>query len=480
MDHFPYADAVNHLARYRLIADYLAGHSTIPMEFRFLPTGYIAGDLLGVGLLHLFPAGFAARLLALLALLIPSIGVYVLAGSLLEENRDVVGVLPVLSLNWYLFYGFFNYLIGLGFAYFFLAWWWKLRDVNRPSTLAVTAVGIVVIGLWHLAAVAIALTVIWTHAIWSTWNKGRNRSGAPWTSMLPIWVIPLTAAMAGFSFAIVSRMLVEGSGSPVAESPEMMFRTPFEKAMQFLSPIYVFSLAQALLMVGTLSFAFVACWIEGRRSSRRGPLFLLTGAMLLFFFLVFPVEMGGVYDVDVRFLLPGYVFLLFWAAPRTRVSSWVLRLVTLGVVVHSAVTYTHMRTIDESLGDLAEVIDALPNGVNVVALVATESRGRVDPERHFIFWHTIQHGGLANTMFTAEHGGHLAHFMVSNLPYDVPLVWIPGVNDPDWHRVAEDYQYAVTIGARLSAGTQAQIGAEEILSRGQSTLYLIADPPLPR
>src|SRR5215210_8042634 len=68
--HFPYQDAVNHLARYFLIDQVWSGRPVDWVQIRLVPTSYIGTDLFGIALVHFLGVAAALRVMAVLPLLL--------------------------------------------------------------------------------------------------------------------------------------------------------------------------------------------------------------------------------------------------------------------------------------------------------------------------------------------------------------------------------------------------------------------------
>ena len=445
VDFFPYADAVNHLARYRLIGEAFAGSAESWFSFRIYPSGYILGDLVGVTLVSVLPAMVVGRIIAIVAILTLCAGTLFALRRLGSAGWWAAVVVPVLTLNWYFFYGFFNYLVALGLALGFLAWWVGKLGSVKPRDLALGSAGILALSTLHLSAVAVVLVCVWTSAGIRTIGvpvEGAEKEQRRWH----LWVAPMVFAALFFGYLELGD-LVAASQIPTAAVPPNEFRSIPQKLVQFFSPFYSFSLEQGAVMVAAYGGAVLlglVGWV--RRPKLSHP--LIWGLALFAVYLVFPVRFQGAYDADVRFLLPAYILLLVGLVPSATPPRWVLRGLTGVVVVHVALVFLHMRAIDQDLAAYMDVLDQVPAEAAVVALNGSPSIGRVDPARFFEHWHVARKGGKAPGLFNGEeHGGHMMHFRIDeHLRYALDT-WDPQLQPINWPRLGEYYDYVITVGS---------------------------------
>jgi len=126
----PTIDFYNHVARYFV----LSRIDTI----RFLAENYqgnwsllpnIGMDVLGVGLMRIFPPTLAPHILTIASMLVQFSGVMFFSRQMIGRWSLITAVLLVPLLYSYIFvWGFANFLLGLGLAFWAAGWWLARRD----------------------------------------------------------------------------------------------------------------------------------------------------------------------------------------------------------------------------------------------------------------------------------------------------------------------------------------------------------------
>src|SRR6476659_4731857 len=160
--HFPYQDPNNHLARYSLISRIWFGDPPGYVTFHWVPTGYIAIDVVGTLLVHYIGAVATLHVLVAASLIILPLGMYALLLQSAPTQRGwaLMGVL--FGFASYFMIGFLNFSIGLGLAFCWMALWYPRRANASWRARILLALGAILLFLVHLAVPLIVLVVIWT------------------------------------------------------------------------------------------------------------------------------------------------------------------------------------------------------------------------------------------------------------------------------------------------------------------------------
>lgn len=476
-DHFPYADGVNHLARYVLIKQTLFSDtpSGYDIVFHWVPSSYIALDLIFSTLLHVLSPAIMGKTIALLALNLPALGLYAVLRNKADSSKGLAMIGTLLGFNWYFFYGFMNYLIGLGLALLFIAWWWRRRDNPRRGATIAAAVCGTSLYLIHMSALAIVLVVTWLYALLTGLQMYR-RTGKVDPEWLNRWKIPIVLLVSSITLFVIIRSTTMEAINPEFQTAFADFRSPLDKIKQLFSPFYIFSWKQMIIPAAIWFAAAAAISVQCLRE-RHADFFGWTALTFLTFFLIFPASVFGAYDADVRFLLPAYL-LVFAGSLIRRIP----RLMTWGLfafcLAHAAVIHHYIERIDDKLSNFSGIIKTLPAESNTMALVVERSTGRTDPYKHFTLWHTILNNGVANGLFNRDAtGSHVGHFEISNIPYHPGGYWHQHSHPPlDWPRISEEYDFVIRAGRNETAEKQLSAHGTLIEERGDISLYRLTDP----
>jgi len=148
--HFPYRDPNNHLARYTLIARIWFGDPPGYVVMHWVPTSYIAGDLVGALFVHFIGAVATLRLINFASLTLLPLGMYALLLHTAPAQRGwaLVGVLFGFASHF--LYGFLNYSVGLGLVFCWLALWYPRRESASWTVRTLLSFGAIILFRWSV------------------------------------------------------------------------------------------------------------------------------------------------------------------------------------------------------------------------------------------------------------------------------------------------------------------------------------------
>ena len=475
VQNFPYADIVNHLARYTLIHDlWFSGTSSEYVDIRPLPTAYIAVDIVGATLLHWFAPQTVMHAIAALCLITLPLGTYLFARVVAPQQRGLAAVAALLSFNWYFLYGFVNYILGVGFALMVLSVWWSRRADMNVARMLLFGVVSAALYLVHMVCAALVLLFIGLEYALYVLTHLRERRGKWYEAVVNargLLLLVVTLCVAGVWY-------LTQSATPDHYTLAHSFRTPTSKLVHLATPFYSFSAPQAAVVAfGYLISLALFLWVA-RRSIGFNLATLLPLTLGAAYF-AFPVELFGAYDVDVRFLLPAYlvVFMIPVAMSAVPMIRRVAYLLVGAAVVHAGVIYFYAHAIDGDLRQFRQVLAQVPEGHNVLPLVADRNRyGRIDPYRHFALWQIIEHRGRAPGLFSGDLSGQqMAHFVVTSRLYAPDEKWgTAHVRALDWERVARDYAFLIQAGDDSRVTAALEKNARPVYRQGEFVLYAVA------
>lgn len=343
----PLCDYPNHLARTYILhhlGDVPAFGDAYRAEWHPYPN--LAIDLVGRALLVVAGPELAGRLFLCAVAALIVLGADHLGRAIHGGPTWTAKVAGFLVWNGFSFYGFVNYLFGLGVFLFALAAWLRARAAPTASRLLVAAFAATGAYVAHLSAFAFLAV---TSAVWVAVEPRGPRLRASLTGALP-----LLPAVALWLFG----------GVPQAHEP-LRWDGLAGKAKGVAMLIATYDVATdgllALLMAGTLAIA-----LRGARSRSRPA--LVSAAVLAVAFVIAPSEAQGGWSVDRRFLLPAALLAL--VAFRIEDLDTVRLRMSIGlavavVVARDVVVTAAWRGLGADLERRAALLAAVPEGASV-------------------------------------------------------------------------------------------------------------------
>jgi hypothetical protein len=458
--HFPYTDPTNHLARYALIARIWFGDPPGYVVMHWVPTSYIAGDIVGALSVHFLGAVATLRLINFASLVLLPLGMYglLLHSAPAQRGWALVGVL--FGFSSHLLFGYLNYALGVGLVFCWLALWYPRRANATWRARILLGLGAMLLFFVHLTAPLLVLVVIFTD--WGLAVIGEDELLPPrewrlFNSRLPTILTVLV------SVAIVWAGASYSSWNDVGPPGEYIFRPLSNKLIAFTSPFYSVSIvAAAVMSIGWL--ASLVAMFYARRGRYRIDSLAASAIIMFVLYLLFPKSIPGAGAVDIRWLWGGYL-LLFCARQRgPEPEPRKLLLVPFAAcVLHTAVVgYTAIK-VDRDLDRYQAALAHVPPGTNLLPLGdGIKMYGRVQVMRHFVLWHTLNARGRAPGLFNYKDASeqdplnhHLAHFIEPTHLYLADDLWGKPDNMPGlpWARIDSEYDYILQTagGSRVQA-----------------------------
>jgi len=478
--HFPYQDVVNHVARYALIDRVWRGEGLPWIRVDWVPTPYLAVDLLGAGLVHVVGPHAAVAALTILSLLLLPLGLYRLIGAVAPAERGwaLTGVL--LSASPFLLKGLLNYQLGVGALFFWLACWWPRRNsLTSPAALGLGA-GAMLLLLIHLAAGAVALLAAGLALIWPEEGGATLGPWRPWPlrRLRHLWVIVP-------SLILLWLMRDTAPAAAQGDHPFLVLHGVLPKLGSLSEPFFALSPWEMVFTLGGYLAALVAF---SRAHRGRWSWNLMAGlvAALAILYIITPDEVNGASHLDVRWLLPLYL-MVFAVVPGSTAgpSPRVLRSLLAACVLHAGMLYAIGRGIDRKLDDYDAVLDRLPPSSRVLQLVGGEPEyWRVAPYLHFALWHTARTGGRVSSLFSYPiRPGELPrstpiqmrHFHELDPPWSLDRPWrVMGMPPLPWARIRLEYDDIVLAGDDAELEARLAEHSCEVNHQGEVRLYAVA------
>jgi hypothetical protein len=475
--HFPYQDVTNHLTRYVLLDRSWGGSTPEWLQVSFQPTTYIAGDILGAGLVHLVGPGLTLRIMAVVPLLLLPWGMYSLLRQTNPGQRGWALVGAIFSFSWFYLSGFIEFTLGLALVCLWLAAWWPRRATRAWAPRLALALACVAMFYVHLAAPLIVLGVVgldWLLEV--TRTKSWRDPGLP--QLVTLSVLAATVALTW----AVSAMLASTQEATIAPPS---FRSIPDKVFALAAPFLSLTYLQLGVMLAAYGIAVVAL-VRRKRGTEFLNAFALSGPAFLLLYFLTPRHVMGAGEVDVRWLAPA--LLLPFCMPggaRNLDSRLLVGLFGLSAL-HAAVLWHYARRIDANLSDYDRVIAAMPSAARVLPLVSDRMRyRRISPYEYYGLWYTIDKGGQVPGLFSGtgmRRGGrpmpYYEHMRVLHQLYQPPEGWGSRVLGPlDCEAIREDYAFVVQAGDDPDAGRLIRRCGTAVLTLGEITLYRVGPTP---
>jgi hypothetical protein len=478
--HFPYTDPPNHLARYALIARLWFGDPPGYVIMRWVPTSYIAGDIVGALFVHYAGAVATLRLINVATVVLLPLGMYGLLVHSAPAQRGwaLIGVLFGFASPF--LFGFLNYALGLGLVFCWLALWYPRRESAGWTARALLSAGVIVLFLVHLSAPLIVLVVIWTD--WGIAAIGENEILPPRQWRLANPRLP-TVLLVTAAVVLVWIGASYSSWNDTGPSGEYVFRTFGNKLLALASPFYSVSLPAAAVMAAgyVASLGVMLYW---RRRTLRIDSLAASGVIMFVLYLLFPKAIPGAGAVDIRWLSAGY--LLLFCGRRTaleREPRLVLLLPFFVCVVHTLLIGWSARSIDRELDHYEVALSHVPPRTTLLPLAdGVKLFGRVPVLRHFVLWHVIDRKGRAPGIFNYRDAHdqdplnhHLAHFIEPTHLFYADNDWGSAHNMAGlpWPRIDSEYDYIMLTSGNSRLRNYVGSHADEVWHDNEFALYKV-------
>ena len=478
--HFPYRDPNNHLARYTLIARIWFGDPPGYVVMHWVPTSYIAGDLVGALFVHFIGAVATLRLINFASLTLLPLGMYALLLHTAPAQRGwaLVGVLFGFASHF--LYGFLNYSVGLGLVFCWLALWYPRRESASWTVRTLLSFGAIILFLVHLSAPLLVLVVIWTDYGLSVIGEDEILAPSKWrivNSRFPT-VLMVTAAV-----ALVWVAASYSSWNDVGPPGEYEFRPFDNKLMWFTDPFRSVSRLAAVVMA--LGYgASLTAMLYLRRHTLRVDALTASAVLMFVLYLIFPHGIPGAFAVDNRWLATGYL-LLFCGRQRGLEPEPRLALLipAAACLLHTAAIGWTVREIDRDLDHYQAALAHVPPRTTLLPLGdGVKMYSHTPVMEHFVLWHIIRAHGRAPGLFNYydQHdqdplNHHLAHFIEPKHLYIADSKW----GGPDfmsalpWTRIDREYDYVLLVSNTARAQGYLRRHADEVWHDDAFVLYKV-------
>ncbi len=364
----PLTDLPGHLARLHILLNsdhskYLALY--YEAQLRLVPN--LGGDLLMLGLAEIVSLDTASRLTLAAAILGSAWGTLSISRQLHGTRQSLALLAFVFVFNWFLLWGFVNYLLGLGMALPMVALWLHhLKDetdsLAPPKVWLHLVFAVLAALLWvcHLVAFGIYLIfvgVLTLHAAWhSVAGSGRILDSLRATLVRMLHCLPALALTAWY--------LASGDGQSVTS-----WSTWSSKAVSLISPFRLYNPVFDIgLAAGTCSVIGLGLATRRLKVHHGG---LLVSVLIFIVYLAMPYTVSGSALADQRLTVPlvlSVVAALAWterAGPRLRAGVG-LGIALLAFVRIGTLTRDWLQA-DRIYTEHLRALDQVPTGARIAS-----------------------------------------------------------------------------------------------------------------
>lgn len=382
----PLLDYPNHLARMYVLAhlgDVPQFASAYEAAWSVIPNLGMEGIF--ALLLPLMDIDTASTVFWIVVVLMHHAGAHVLGRELHGRTPWLAPVAGYFFFSFALFYGFTNYLVGIGVFYFAFAAWLRFWRVGSPGALALTLLLSMLCYFAHLGGYGVLLVSV---VAWTTLHRAPLRRR---TLALAIVTPPL--------------LLHALFATPLA-ADGIDWDGPLSKLGMAARFLRTYDLPLDVIFLAAFAGAILLAARAGRGRPSRGA--LLTGATLLLCFLLAPTRWNGTWALDQRFLLPAAVLLLLALDLDVRrvAVRWLLGV---ACVVFAARTLNVARAwweSDDRVAAYVGLLDRIPLGgrAHVASFVTLGATSSNDERALLQAYHyaTLTRHALVGRLFTYE------------------------------------------------------------------------------
>lgn len=419
----------------------------------------------------------ALKLFASLAMLLVSSGAVALGRAITGRISYLLMGVLLFAHNAMFQFGLFNYLFGLGLAFWLLAAWIITR--NRPGFLQgiAFAAGCMLVYFCHLSALGVyAVGVLgYELACARTHNCRISRSTLPALARVPLQFIPVAALHLLVSNSAGSYVPLPFNGSWLQAALVWFIH---KATILVISPsisVSGYVLGQAVFGF-CLAFALYVGFRE-RALQMAAPIRWMAGLLVLAI-IVLPHAGFGSELLDIR-LIPA-LGLMMWCGLQISEHSKLRPKVVLGVIA-LAVTLISMETAREWKGRDAEYqhIRSSMAGIaegSTLATVVLEDAKTPPVSPHAGAWSVIDRSALLSNLFLWPFQPFRVAYQTAYVPLaTLARIEAPGAPPPNYEALRKNYDYVLIFGRNEAERLRYAPSADTVFSSMSARLVRTGD-----
>lgn len=411
---FPTLDGWTHLHTARMLSDgqygqiFCSNSGLVPNQF--------AHWVLAL-LLKLLSPLHAERVLLAVIVTTMGLGSYALSRAFVRPNLLVLLVLPF-TYGFLLVMGFHNFLLGVGLALLFAAWWVR-SSAKHKLQYVLLLLASVVLYYTHTMALILFLAICGLHELMlvaglhtrpESWATGRIK---PLLAFV-LAVIPAFALFVLFDLGQAKSWGHVERSTLLRELIDLRYLLLYAREQEVK-----FTYAMKLILVGSFVLALFHRFVplQGSRwKPRRADLLLLLAGLFLVLYFIVPDSAGYAGFISIRLQLFALLCIILWTAAQPIPSAAALAPVLMLLMLHQA----RLNHIKEFMAPLAQARDHVMDAAQHI------------PEGALVFpIHNMPNWELAHipSLLAVERKVDLLYSYEAGTGY-FPLNWCEGLPSP--------------------------------------------------
>jgi hypothetical protein len=442
----PFTDAPNHLARAAIMKSlWLDAHSPFKGLFSarhfFMP--YMLPDLITILVIRILGFDLACPVWSTITMLVLVLSVWFYARQILTTPWAVAAAMLCswyFATNYLFILGFFSFQWGVAAAFVALGALEAWRRGKTAGGVALYFIACLFCYGSHLAAFAILGAILAGVGVVRVLRKEQSRVRLAW-ELLPF------AVLTAYHVLQVPR-------HPESLGGKLTHNTVADKFGHFVEAMFVREnyVVERSVLVLFWVIVLAGIWMGARKGGigQHWQLAAICGLATLIYF-VLPFGLGGIFYIDER-ALP------FFFIPMTILSLRLFEESEPGDRRIAVLTIACAMLAALNLGSLLlflprqnhevalyrEALRTIPARKTVLPIHTRKRDGNTYPLRHAGSFYAAERDGYVPYFFSQENASGPAGYFTDLAPiYRPPQSWYTGKGEPDWGKVAREYDFAV-------------------------------------
>lgn len=443
----------------------------------FHPVPYILNEFFLFALTKTFPVWLVERAALLLLLTIFMSGWYRLYSVVNQKVGMGFIASLILVFNNFYYQGFYSFLLSIALCFWWLSFWWTVREDRRLINQLILGAGLVLIYGIHLAgfiftALTLALYELYRFVFPGAFNRGEVLKRS--LCLIPIGILAVglycvQQHYAGSSIGAETGFRAEGQS------------ILFFKIKRLFYPVLNFSKYIELVLFFSITVpVFLSIPIKLWRSLLRNFWFLSGGVFTLLYFII-PDVLHGASDVDLRFLFLGLFFLFLGVGSIVHFRKGATVLISICILLHYSFHFVFHQEVNAVVQKSVNLLEKIPSGKRLSLLSSLDrypdsSHSRVNPYAHIGSYYLPRGAALVDGMLSCQQNPNLSYFCYrgewsNQKTHDFQFKGIESLEKDNLEELKGNFDYLLVVGAEMNQAERALSGFLEVASNESVLLF---------